>query len=153
MARQIPEIAVKLIATFEGFSPIVYICAAGFKTLGYGHAVRKGEKWDDPKVIITEEEARELLRSDMNLAASSVERLIKVPLDDGEYSALVSFTFNLGGGALQRSTLRSKLNRFEYISAAGEFNKWVYGAGKKLPGLVRRREAEKLLFLRGTLLL
>ncbi len=147
--RYITSNSITLIKYFEGFSPVVYICPSGWKTLGFGHAVRKGEKWDSPTVSISQEEAEELLKQDTYSAEASVSRLIQVPLEDYQFDSLVSFVYNLGGGSLQRSTLRSKLNRYEYLSASQEFGKWVYGGGRKLPGLTRRREAERILFLMG----
>lgn len=95
---------------------------------------------------ISEREAERILRQDVQEAERAVLRLINVPLSDGQFDALVSFTFNLGGGALQRSTLRRKLNRAEYDDAVGEFMKWVYAGGRKLNGLVKRRAAEADLF-------
>ncbi|QNQ61407.1 lysozyme [Brucella sp. 6810] len=74
-------------------------------------------------------------------------RLISVPLTDGQFDALVSFTLNLGAGALQRSTLRRKVNRGEHESVPAELMKWVRAAGKRLPGLVRRRSAERVAYL------
>lgn len=73
-------------------------------------------------------------------------RLISVPLTDGQFDALVSFTFNLGAGALQRSTLRLKVNRGEHDGVPAELMKWVWAAGKTLPGLVRRRRLESILY-------
>ena len=73
-------------------------------------------------------------------------RLVTVPLTDGQFDALTSFTFNLGGGALQRSTLRRKVNREEHSAVPGEFRRWVWAGGRKLKGLVRRREAEAALY-------
>jgi GH24 family phage-related lysozyme (muramidase) len=77
----------------------------------------------------------------------AVSRLITVPLNQNQFDALVSFVFNLGSGALQCSTLRRRLNAGAYLEAADEFPKWVYAGGRKLKGLVRRREAERILFL------
>jgi lysozyme len=88
-----------------------------------------------------------LLIKDVLSAEKSVLRLIQAPLTDGQFDALVSFTFNLGGGALQRSTLRRKVNRQEHEDVPAEFMKWVWAGGKKLRGLVRRREAETRLYL------
>lgn len=68
-------------------------------------------------------------------------------LTDGQFDALVSFTFNIGAGALQRSTLRRKVNRSEHESVPTELMKWVWAAGKKLPELVRRRQAEGVAFV------
>ena len=69
-------------------------------------------------------------------------RLIRVPLEDGQFNALCSFAFNLGGGALQRSRLRRKVNREEHDAVPREFRRWVWAGGRKLKGLIRRREAE-----------
>jgi lysozyme len=142
--RPVPDEAVLLIKSFEGFSPTVYRCPADYDTIGYGHLVKDRAHFPNP---ITKEEALLLLRSDITHAARSVLRLISVPLSDGQYGALVSFTFNLGGGALQRSTLRTLINREEYDRAAGEFSKWVWAGGEKKKGLIRRRAAEKMMFL------
>lgn len=132
----------ELIKTFEGFSPTPYICPAGIRTIYYGHICRAWESYDG-----TREQGEAYLRQDLTVAEDAVPRLIKVHLTENQFSALVSFVFNLGSGSLQRSTLRSKLNRREYMSASGEFEKWVYAAGKKLSGLVARRECERKLFL------
>ena len=83
----------------------------------------------------------------MEAAERSVLRLISVSLTNGQFDALVSFTFNLGSGALQRSTLRRKVNREEHADVPTEFMKWVWAGGRKLKGLVKRRQAETLLYL------
>lgn len=150
--RQITEIGIRLIKRSEGFSSIRYLCPAKIWTLGFGHAIRKGEKWDSPTITITEEEATELLKQDVEFAERAVLRLIVVPLEDCQFDALVDFTYNLGSGSLQRSTLRSMLNRYEYYDAAMEFDKWIWGGGRRLPGLIKRRNAEKMLFLTGVLI-
>ena len=76
-------------------------------------------------------------------------RLITVPLTDGQFDALTSFAFNLGGGALQRSTLRRKVNRGEHALVPAEFMKWVWAGGRQLKGLSRRREAKSRLYTFG----
>lgn len=88
-----------------------------------------------------------MLRRDVVSAERSVLRLITVPLTDGQFDALVSFTFNLGAGALQRSTLRQKVNRKEHGEAAAELLKWCWAGGRKLAGLLARRKAEALHYL------
>jgi lysozyme len=95
---------------------------------------------------ITEDEATEILVLDVAKAEKAVLRLITVPLSDGQFDALVSFTFNLGSGALQRSTLRRKVNREDHAEVPAEFLRWVWAGGKKLKGLIRRREAEAALY-------
>lgn len=144
--RKIPQIAIDFITREEGCVLHVYKDIAGYPTIGVGHLIRPGE---DFSAGITEEEAEELLRKDLQNAAISVCRLIKVPLTDEQYASLLSFVFNLGGGSLQRSTLRSKLNRMDYIGAAEEFLKWCWAGGKKSRALYNRRMRERNLFLSG----
>lgn len=140
---RITPIGLQLIQHFEGFSAIPYRCPAGYLTIGYGHVIRAGEQWK----AITREEASELLAEDVLAAEAAVARWIDVPLSEGQCDALVSFTYNLGAGALQRSGLRRKLNRRDYLAAADEFPRWVWAGGRKLPGLILRREAERARFL------
>lgn len=137
--RYVTDKGIKLIKAFEGYSNIVYLDSAGLETIGYGHLLR-GESFTE----ITNEQAEELLRKDLYSAERSVLRLIESPLTDNQFDALVSFTFNLGGAVLQRSTLRAKINRGE--SPYGEFERWCWAGGKKLKGLIKRRLAESNLF-------
>ena len=139
--RHVTEAGLNLIKRFEGFSSTIYICPAGYPTTGYGHLVLEHEQ-DQFATGITQAEATELLRKDVRIAERAVLRLISVPLTDGQFDALVSFTFNLGAGALQRSTLRLKVNRGEHKGVPAELMKWVWAGGKRLPGLVRRRRME-----------
>lgn len=142
--RHVTEQGLQLIRRFEGFSAVPYLCPAGYLTVGYGHVVQNPEAFRQP---ITEDEATEILALDVETAERAVLRLISVPLTDGQFDALVSFTFNLGSGTLQRSTLRRKVNREEHEDVPAEFVKWVWAGGKKLKGLIRRREAEATLYL------
>jgi GH24 family phage-related lysozyme (muramidase) len=96
---------------------------------------------------IGEDEAEDLLRRDAAIAERAVPRLITVPLTDGQFDALVSFVFNVGAGGLQRSTLRRKVNREEHALVPAEFMKWIWAGGRKLQGLVRRREAEARCYI------
>ena len=137
--RHITQNGIDLIKRFEGFSRTVYFCPAGYPTIGYGHVVKDDE---DFSAGIDEAQAEELLRQDAMIAERAVLRLINVPLTDGQFDALVSFTYNLGGGALQRSTLRRKINRNEHGEVPEQFMRWVWAGGRKLKGLVRRRAAE-----------
>lgn len=146
--RAVSEAGLRLIRDFEGFSPVVYHDAAGHPTIGYGHLIRDGEDFSGG---ITRAAALELLRADVRVAQAGVLRLIQVPLTDGQYDALVSFTFNLGSGALQRSTLRRKVNRKEHADVPDELRRWVYAGGRRLRGLVRRREAEARIYAGGLL--
>lgn len=143
--RRITLSGLSLIKEFEGFSANIYLDAAGLPTIGYGHLLRP----DEDKMFrrgISHEAAIALLIKDVEASERAVLRLIAVPLSDGQFDALVSFTFNLGAGALQRSTLRRKVNREDHHDVPAEFRKWVWAGGKRLKGLIRRRQAEALLY-------
>ncbi len=142
--RQVSDKGLALIRKYEGFAPKPYVCPAGYLTVGYGHVVLPGEDFSDG---INEEQATDLLVADIAAAAHAVVRFIRVPLSDGQFDALVSFTYNLGSGALQRSTLRRKLNRGDYEAIPAELMKWVWAGGRKLKGLINRRRSEAILFV------
>ena len=129
--RYITQDGIDLIKRFEGFSSKVYICPAGYPTIGYGHLVRSGESFNE----ISETEAEEILRKDVESAERAVLRLVSVPLTDGQFDALVSFTFNLGSGAFQRSSLRRKVNRQAHAEVPEQLMRWVWAGGRKLNGL------------------
>ena len=133
---------VDLIKHFEGVKLKSYQDSVGVWTIGYGSTLGIKEG-----VEISEQEAEDLLIHDISRFESGVSDLINVPLYQHEYDALVSFSFNLGSGALQRSTMRSLINNRRYEGAAEEFGKWVYAGGNILLGLQRRRDAERLMFL------
>jgi lysozyme len=141
--RNITQRGIDLIKKYEGFVPHVYRCAGGYDTIGYGHLVRN--RADFPRSI-TRIEAERLLVKDVAIAERAVLRFINVPLTDGQFDALVSFTFNLGAGALQRSTLRSKVNREQHDEVPAEFMRWVRAGGKVQRGLVRRRTEEARMY-------
>lgn len=132
-----------LVKQFEGLSLKAYRDPKGIWTIGYGHTrnVKPGD-------VITKQRAEVLLKQDLGTAEAAVRRLVKVNLNSNQFSALVSFTFNLGGGAFGRSTLLKKLNQGDYLGAANEFPRWNKAGTKVLPGLTRRRAAERALFLR-----
>jgi len=140
--RPIHEMGIALIKHFEGFSPVVYRDVAGKATIGYGHLLRDGEAWER----LSEAEAEGLLRQDIAVAERAVSHLIRIPLTDNQFAALVSFTFNLGSGALQRSTLRQKINREEHGDVPRELMRWVWAGGRQNEGLKRRRKAECALY-------
>lgn len=139
--RHITKNGINLIKRFEGFESKIYLDAAGYPTIGYGHLLRHGEA-EMFKNGITPEAGEALLIKDVLSAERAVCRLIKVPLTDGQFDALVSFTFNLGSGALQRSTLRRKVNREEHHEVPEQLMRWVWAGGRRLRGLIRRREVE-----------
>jgi lysozyme len=146
VVRKIPDMAIDFIKRWEGCILHIYKDAIGLDTVGIGHLIRSGEDFSGG---ITEDEANDLLRKDLRQSAISVMNLITVELTDGQYSALLSFCFNLGPGALRVSTLRLLLNEGDYLGAADQFLRWVYAGGRKLKGLVLRRQAERELFLYG----
>ena len=149
----VPQKVIDLAKRFEGFHRVPkvdpsrahpYICPAGYWTVGYGHLC-------DPKhPPITVDEAEVYLAHDLQTALAATLRYCPVLATEpeGRLAAIVDFTFNLGAGRLQTSTLRRRLNQRDWSSAASELRRWVYGGGKVLPGLVTRREAEVALLIR-----
>jgi len=132
-----------LIKSFEGLELKAYKDSVGVITIGYGSTgshVSMGQ-------TITETQAEALLLSDVSRFERGVTDLVKVPLSQNQFDALVSFSFNLGLANLKSSTLLRKLNSLDYAGAALEFPRWNKAKGRVLPGLTRRREAEKKLFL------
>ncbi len=135
------EKAKRIIKEFEGLRLKAYKCPAGVLTIGYGHT-----KGVTPSMQINNESAERLLEIDIAIVANSIRKLLKVDLNDNQVQALVSFVFNIGSGNFAKSTLLKKINNKDFKGASSEFSKWVYAKGKQLPGLVRRRKAEKDLF-------
>ena len=136
------KLGLNLIKGFEGFRARAYVCPAGVLTIGYGHTGKDVK----PGMTITEPRGVELLAQDVGRFERAVERLVKVPLAQNQFDALVSFTYNVGEGNLQSSTLLKKLNAKDYSGAAAQFDRWNRGGGKVLTGLVRRRAAERKMF-------
>lgn len=131
-----------IIKEFEGLELDAYQCPAGVWTIGYGHTegVKPGDKIDQV-------EASRLLKHDIIKFEHSVESLVRVPLTENMFSALVSFTYNLGGNNLAKSTLLKELNQRHYGDAANQFLVWIMISSKPSKGLLRRRIAERKLFL------
>lgn len=132
-----------MIKEFEGCELTAYYCPAGILTIGYGHTGGDVK----PGMTITIAEAEALLVKDLVRFEKSVSDLINVELTQHEFDATVSFTYNVGSGALQDSTFRRRINNGEMKGQCfrEEFPKWVNGANGPLPGLVRRRDAEVAL--------
>lgn len=152
---EVPQAAVDLAKRFEGFHRVPksdpgrahpYVCPAGFWTIGYGHLC------DPTHPPISEDEAEAYLARDLVTALDATLRFCPVLATEpeGRLAAIVDFTFNLGAGRLQTSTLRRRINQRDWAAAAMELRRWVYGGGCVLPGLVARREAEAPLILRST---
>ena len=138
---KISEEGISLIKRFEGCRLEAYKCSAEVLTIGYGHT--GGVKEDD---TITQEEADKLLKADVFKFEKNVEDNVKVELNQSQFDALVAWTFNLGVGNLRSSTMLQKLNNEDYTSVPSEMKRWNKAGGKTLDGLIRRREAESLLF-------
>lgn len=132
------------IATQEGTKPVAYLDPVGIHTICNGHT--RGVTIGQRK---TYNECQQLLREDASEAGKAVARCTTARLTQEQYDSLVSFTFNVGGAAYCKSTLARKLNAGNCEGAANEFDRWVMAKGKRLPGLVKRRAAEKAMFLKG----
>ncbi|GKX53986.1 lysozyme [Leminorella grimontii] len=137
------QAGINLIKEFEGLELSKYRDAVGLWTIGYGHLIRSGETFERS---LTEQEAEALLRKDLLESERGIRRLVSVPLTQNQFDALVSFVFNVGVGRLATSTLLKKLNAQDYRGAADELPKWNKAGGNVLPGLTRRRQAERALF-------
>lgn len=140
---QIDDNGLNLLKHFEGYSPFPYKDAAGIPTIGFGHAIRAGERIRAP---LLGPEAQTLLRSDANGKARAINRLIEVPLRADQANAIISFTYNLGEGTLSRSTLLKRINARRDAAVPAEFLKWDKAGGKVLKGLQIRRRAEADLY-------
>ncbi|EMI4477667.1 lysozyme [Enterobacter hormaechei subsp. xiangfangensis] len=144
---QTSEKGIALIKQFEGCKLTAYQDSVGVWTIGYGWTQPVDGKPIRAGMTIKQETAERLLKTGLVSYESDVSRLVKVGLTQGQFDALVSFTYNLGARSLSTSTLLLKLNAGDYAAAADEFLRWNKAGGKVLNGLTRRREAERALFL------
>ena len=136
---------------FEGLELNPYHDPSGFPTIGWGHLLSRDRFGDLSQwPPITQSEAQRLLDSDLARANRAVDANIYVQLTRDQRAALIDFTFNVGSGNLQASTLRRVINREAHAQAPKEIRRWVYSAGVKLPGLVRRRDLEARFYEQGT---
>lgn len=149
----VPQAAIDLAKRFEGFHRVPkhdpgraypYLCPAHYWTVGYGHLC------DPNHPPITEEEAEAYLAFDLQTALAATLRYCPVLATEPEkrLAAIVDFTFNAGAGRLQTSTLRRRINQRDWAGSVTELRRWIHGAGRILPGLVARREAEAVLLHR-----
>lgn len=140
----VSENLVNMIKRFESFKANPYICPGGALTIGYGQTIKPGEY-----TSVTKEQADAMLRKTIAKFEAAVKKLITVPVSQNQYDAIVSFAYNVGAGkgGLKTSTLLKKLNAGDYKGAADEFPRWNKSDGKVLPGLIKRRELERNLFL------
>lgn len=148
--RPISHDGLRLIKSFEGYhkrredgSCEAYLCPAGVPTIGYGctEGVELGMVW-------SEAEAEAMLDREIAKFEAGVLRLTTVELNQNQYDALVSFSYNCGLGALEKSTLLKCVNRQDWDGAAAAFHAWNKGGGRVLPGLVQRRAREAALFMK-----
>lgn len=133
-------VATAVVGYYEGYRPAAYVDPVGIVTVCYGHTATAelGQQ-------LTAEECEALLRDDLSIAFRAVDRHVKSDLTIERRAALASFTFNVGEGAFQRSTLLRKLNAGDTAGACAELSRWIYGGGVILPGLVKRRQTEREL--------
>ncbi len=144
---QTGKAGLELIKSFEGLGLKAYLCPSGVLTIGYGHTGKVRGNKITLQTTITPEEAETLLKEDLIRFEKAVNSLVKVPLNNNQFDALVSFVFNIGINAFSTSTLLTLLNSGDYKGASQQFKRWIYGNGKKvLEGLEKRRAAEKKLF-------
>jgi len=138
---KISQEGLSLIKKFEGCELEAYKCAAGVWTIGYGST--KGVKEGD---TLTEEETDNLLLHEMDEYEGYVLEAVEMPLSQHQFDAIVSWTFNLGPSNLKASTMLKVLNKGNYEDVPAQIKRWNKAGGKVLEGLIRRREAEALLF-------
>ena len=150
--------AIDMIKHHEGVKQKAYRCPANLWTIGVGHVLYPEQaklKMDDRMLVplrsednrtFSMEEVDDILRTDLARFERGVEQYCPVQLTQGQFDALVSFSFNVGLGTLQRSTLRSKVNREDFKGASMEFLKYIMAGGKILKGLQNRRNDERALF-------
>ena len=150
---RLSDSGVDFIARFEGFRDRLYDDPAGHCTIGFGHLVHRGRcDGSEPTELragITRRRAAELLRADAGVAVAAVRDNVRVDLSQPQFDALVSFAFNVGAGALRRSSLVERLNAGGHDAVPAQLRRWVNAGGRKLPGLVARRDAEVRLFTTG----
>ena len=144
---RLSDAGLQLIEDFEGYRADWYADPVGVRTIGIGWTRELPEGFAAP---LSHAEARRLLRESAGEYEAAVRRHVDVPLSQPQFDALVSFVYNLGASRLRDSTLRARLNGGDPWGAAAEFDRWVYAGDRVLPGLVRRRAAERRLFESGT---
>jgi len=144
MPIEVPTLALDLIAHFEGFSPVPYLCPAGIRTIGYGTTIHK----DTPNRV-TEEQARELMKKDAQDACNVVMFCVKPKLYTRQLAALTSFVYNVGAGNFERSMLLKKINGGNVIEIPQQINRWRYVNKVPNRGLIYRRMVESSLYIHG----
>jgi len=133
------EAGLKLLKVSEGYRGKVYTDIAGFRTIGFGHRLLPGETFPNG---ITQAEGDQILARDIAIAEAAVDRLVTVPVTQGQFDALVDFVFNLGSGRLAGSTLLKYLNAGRTDEAAHQLLGWDHAGHVEVAALKQRREAE-----------
>lgn len=145
--KNMSDEGIALLKRFEGLRLKAYQDIGGVWTIGYGHTSAAGGMAVYEGLSITYEQAEQLLKDDLaRMTYPVIERLVKVPLTQGQFDALASFIYNLGEGQVSSSTLLQLLNDEDYSGASNEFGRWVYVGREKINGLVRRRNDERERF-------
>jgi len=142
----IGQSAIDLIKQFEGCRLTAYEDVAGIWTIGYGTASTSGIVNIYEGLTITEDQAEDYLKQQLQKTADEVNRLLTVPVTQNQFDALLDFAYNVGCGNLKSSTLLKLVNQGDYDNASNEFLKWDKAGGQVVSGLLRRRTAEQTLF-------
>ncbi|MND99648.1 Lysozyme RrrD [compost metagenome] len=144
----VSNLGIDLICDFEGKRLVAYDDGVGIWTIGFGTTVypngirvKKGD-------TCTEAQAKAYMQNDLKKFEYTVNSAVNIPLNQNQYDALVSLTYNIGATAFSKSTLVKKLNAGDIRGAADQFDVWINAGGKRMQGLVNRRSKEKLLFLK-----
>ena len=133
------------IVFFEGRKNRAYKDAGGY-SIGVGHFIKPGEEWLRTATL-TDAQIDEIFEEDIDWVIASIDNNVTVPITQNMFDALCSFIFNVGPSNFKSSTLLKKINMYDYVGAADEFNKWIYSGGKQLTALINRRAKERALFL------
>lgn len=143
---KVTQAGLDLIKQYEGWRERAYRDPVGIWTIGYGHTTMAGPPKVVPGLKITKQEGEEILARDVEKFAEGVRKLIKTKVSDEQFSALVSFAYNVGLGAFEGSSVLRYVNQGNFIGVPGRLALWTKAGGKTLPGLVKRRAAEGNMF-------
>jgi len=149
MTRKINSEGLGHLKRWEGLRLAAYQDVKGVWTIGYGHTAGAGKPYVHKGMTITADEAEAMLARDLGQYERTVTESVKVPLNDNQFAALVSFCYNVGVSAFRRSTLLKKLNKGDYEAVPAELMKWTRSGNKYPKGLKNRRAAEAGLWAKG----
>jgi lysozyme len=140
---QILDVGRALVRNFEGYSPLRYRDSAGLWTIGVGHLIRPGERFEEP---LLGDAAEALFQKDLAPKVAAVNARVSVPLYQGQFDAAVSLVYNIGEGAFAKSTALKKINAAQHEEVPAQIKRWNKAGGRIVKGLERRREAEAELY-------